>query len=505
MTLDVKLSPLFNDQTLTAANTLASGYQLFTYAAGSSTKLTTYTDNTGLTAQTNPIILNGSGYPPSPIWELAGRAYKYVLALPTDTDPPASPVKTFDNISGVNDSSETTDQWVASGVTPTYINATTFTLVGDKTTDFHVGRRLKFTVTAGTVYGRIVTSVFATLTTVTVLLDSGSLDSGLSSIDVSILRADVSALPVANHNVTSLNDGPLAGLRNRIINGAMRTDQRNSGAAQTFTAAAALAYCVDGFYGYCTGANVTGQQVAGSGTSQFRYRFTGAASVTAIGFGQRIEQANSYDLNGTTATLSVDLANSLLTTVTWTAYYATTANTFGTLALPTRTQIATGTFTVTSTVTRYNAQISIPAAATTGVEIVLTVGAQISGTWTIGNVQLEPGSVATTFERRTPLELALCQRYYYEDAPLIGFSNGTTQAARASARHPVEMFAAPTVTVSNAVQFFDGAVATATGVIVNYSTTGYVQLDVTTNAVLTTGHCVARVAGTGKITVSAPL
>ena len=202
-------------------------------------------------------------------------------------------------------------------------------------------------------------------------------------------------------------------LRNRIINGAMQIDQRNAGASQTITAAAALAYTVDRWYAYCTGANVTGQQVQGATANQYRYRFTGAASVTAIGFAQRIEAINSADLAGTTATLSVDIANSLLTTVTWTAYYANTTDTFGTLASPTVTSIATGTFTVTSTVTRYNAQISIPAAATTGLQILFTVGAQISGTWTVGNVQLEPGSAATPFERRLiGQELVLCQRYY---------------------------------------------------------------------------------------------
>ena len=155
------------------------------------------------------------------------------------------------------------------------------------------------------------------------------------------------------------------GMRNRIINGNMAIDQRNSGASQTFTAAAALAYSVDRWYGYCTGANVTGVQVDNTGTtaspSQYAYQFTGAASVTAIGFAQRIEAVNCYDLANTTATLSVNLSNSLLTTVTWTAYYADTTDTFGTLASPTRTQIATGTFTVTSTLTRYSTQISIPA------------------------------------------------------------------------------------------------------------------------------------------------
>ena len=216
------------------------------------------------------------------------------------------------------------------------------------------------------------------------------------------------------------------GFRNRIINGNMSIDQRRAGAAQTITAAAALAYTVDRWYAYCTGANVTGQQVSGSGSSQYRYQFTGAASVIKIGFAQRIEAANCYDLNGTTATLSVDLANSLLTTVTWTAWYANTADTFGTLALPTRTQIATGTFTVNSTVTRYSTEITIPSAATTGIEIEFSVGAQTSGTWTIGDAQLEPGSVATPFEARSvTTQLNFCERYY-QIVPLNAFDVGIT-------------------------------------------------------------------------------
>ena len=203
------------------------------------------------------------------------------------------------------------------------------------------------------------------------------------------------------------------GFRSRIINGGMAVDQRNAGAAQTITAAAALAYTVDRWYAYSTGANVTGQRVAGAGANQYRYRFTGAASVTKIGFVQRIEALNSYDLNNISATLSVDLANSVLTTVTWVASYANTTDTFGSLASPTVTQIATGTFTVNSTVTGYSTTISIPSAATTGLQIEFSVGAQTSGTWTIGNVQLEAGTVASPFERRDyGRELAMCQRYY---------------------------------------------------------------------------------------------
>jgi hypothetical protein len=281
-------------------------------------------------------------------------------------------------------------------------------------------------------------------------------------------------------SVSSLNGGPLDAMRNRIINGDMTIDQRNSGAAQTITAAAALAYTVDRWYAYCTGANVTGQQVQGATAGRFRYRFTGAASVTVIQFGQRIEQANSVNLAGTTATLSVDLANSLLTTVTWTAFYANTANSWGSIASPTRTQIATGTFTVNSTVTRYSTQISIPAAATTGIEIVLSVGAQTSGTWTIGDVQLEPGSIATPFSfRHFQTELAMCQRYYDRNIGEIfgGIANSNNNIQWFSATFSVEMRVTPSVTlygnnVANSVRSSAGVTTSITSPFLGVSTKG---------------------------------
>jgi len=225
------------------------------------------------------------------------------------------------------------------------------------------------------------------------------------------------------------NQGSPYGFKNRIINGQMQIAQRATSATITAAATIANSYStVDRFYVYSTGANVTAAQVAGSGATKNRLQITGAASVTAVGIGQRIEANNSYDLAGSTATLSADLAiSATLTTVTWTASYANTADTFGTVSSNTNTQIATGTFTVTPTVTNFNAQITIPAAATTGIQILFTVGALTAGlTWTVGNVQLEKGSTATGFDYR-PLgtELALCQRYYtksYEYSTVPGTS-----------------------------------------------------------------------------------
>jgi hypothetical protein len=254
------------------------------------------------------------------------------------------------------------------------------------------------------------------------------------------------------------------GFKNRLINGGMAIDQRNAGSSQTITAAAALAYTVDRWYAYCTGANVTGQQIAGAYTSsQYRYQFTGASSVTAIGFGQRIEAKNSFDLANTTATLSCYISNSLLTTVTWTAYYANTTDTFGSLASPTVTSIATGTFTVTSTRTQYTANISIPSAATTGIQIVFTVGAQTSGTWIIDSIQLEKGATATGFDYRPyGTELTLCQRYYLRETYTVAASTNHVYGygfmylsvqLEFSYTFPVEMRSAPTFGSSAAATF----------------------------------------------------
>src|SRR3990167_2527574 len=129
----VKLSPLFNDPQVDANGSPLSGYKLFTYVAASSTKQTTYTTSAGATPQANPIILNSSGYPDSPIWLTNGLVYKFVLAPPTDTDPPAASIRSVDNVSGVNDTTVAIDQWIDPGLTPTYVSGTSFTLAGDQT------------------------------------------------------------------------------------------------------------------------------------------------------------------------------------------------------------------------------------------------------------------------------------------------------------------------------------------------------------------------------------
>jgi hypothetical protein len=77
---------------------VANGYQLFIYEAGTTTKATTYTNSSLSALNTNPIILDSAG---RCVIFLAEAGYKFVLADPTDTDPPTSPLWTVDGIQGL--------------------------------------------------------------------------------------------------------------------------------------------------------------------------------------------------------------------------------------------------------------------------------------------------------------------------------------------------------------------------------------------------------------------
>jgi hypothetical protein len=96
-------------------------------------------------------------------------------------------------------------EWLNYGLTPTYLNATQFSLAGNQTALYSVGRRVQAFVTAGTVYGTISASAFTSLTTVTVAWDSGSLDSGLSEVDVGIINPAAPSL--SSLGTLSLNPG----------------------------------------------------------------------------------------------------------------------------------------------------------------------------------------------------------------------------------------------------------------------------------------------------------
>lgn len=269
--------------------------------------------------------------------------------------------------------------------------------------------------------------------------------------------------------VTLANAASTGFFRNRLINGNMYISQRATSAtvtAGTATPGAATGYpCVDRWFVYSTGANITAAQVSGSGNNRNLLQITGAASVTAVGIGQRIESVNSYDLAGQTCTLSVDISNSVLTTITWTVNYANTTDTFGTIGTPTKTQIATGTFSVSPALARYTATFDVPDAAKTGIEVLFTVGAQTSGTWAISNAQLELGSSASPYEERLyNFEFTMCQRYYERlDMPYIYMSAATNTGLYWSIPFKVTKRTSPSITTTAALQYYSG------GAAVNYS------------------------------------
>lgn len=107
-----------------------TGGKLFTYAAGSTSKQTTFTSASAATPNTNPVILDTLGS--CEVWLPPGSAFKYVLSPATDTDPPTNPIKTIDNITGSGgggalSSGQTitlTGQTINSGASVIYVNVT---------------------------------------------------------------------------------------------------------------------------------------------------------------------------------------------------------------------------------------------------------------------------------------------------------------------------------------------------------------------------------------------
>ena len=214
----VNLSPVFNDAQLDSNGNPFVGAKLFTYAAGSSTKQNTYTSSAGSVAQSNPIILNSRGEPTDgPIWLTDGQTYKFVLAGPADSDPPSSPIRTIDNVVGVNDIAATSpSEWPVQSVSGlTWTSSSTFTMTGDQTTAFHVGRRIKITDGAGTDYAAISKSAFAAGVT-TVTIDAATLSSPVSAVALGINSAVNPSDPLASAAIISPG-APLTAFENLAI------------------------------------------------------------------------------------------------------------------------------------------------------------------------------------------------------------------------------------------------------------------------------------------------
>lgn len=110
-------SPWMKQQFFDSNGNPAVNYRVFTYVATTSTKLATNTDFGGLSANTNPIVLDYRGE--ANIWLPPNVKYKFVFALPGTDDPPTNPIWTVDNV--VNSQLVTLYGGVDSGTANAYV------------------------------------------------------------------------------------------------------------------------------------------------------------------------------------------------------------------------------------------------------------------------------------------------------------------------------------------------------------------------------------------------
>lgn len=117
-------------------------------------------------------------------------------------------------------------EWFDFGDTITYASTTQFTVPGDLTARYHVGRRLRVVGSlTGTIYGTISTSSFSTNTTVTITLDSGTLNNETLAASLGAPSAtDKSISYLAIHDLISANisyDNSTSGLTATDIKAAL--------------------------------------------------------------------------------------------------------------------------------------------------------------------------------------------------------------------------------------------------------------------------------------------
>jgi hypothetical protein len=95
--MSVNLSPIGNGVSFLGVTGLPlSGGKLYSYQAGSSTPLATYTTVSGLIANPNPIILGTDGRTPNEVWLTYGYNYKFILQ-----DSGGGTIATYDDIYGI--------------------------------------------------------------------------------------------------------------------------------------------------------------------------------------------------------------------------------------------------------------------------------------------------------------------------------------------------------------------------------------------------------------------
>lgn len=281
------LSPIGNSgqpfQTLQGV--ILAGGKLNTYLAGTTTPAATYTDSTQITPNSNPVVLNAAGIPPQEIWLTAGTKYKFIIQ-----DASNNTIGTYDNISGINDTGFSSSEWSTTGLSPTFVSATQFTVSGDQTKLFVNQRRIQATISAGIVYGYVMSSSFsASTTTVNVTLDSGNLDAGLTTINVGFLNSNNTSVPHQFSYYLNITDPRFGGVGDGVFDNLTAINA----AISALPATGGIIFFPPGVYN-CSGAVNLAQKVGvvlmGSGaTNGATLRYTNTGSTSFVNFGSSFD------------------------------------------------------------------------------------------------------------------------------------------------------------------------------------------------------------------------
>ena len=293
---------------------------------------------------------------------------------------------------------------------------------------------------------------------------------------------------LSNAAGTSFTYSPIyAAGKNGIINGGMDIFQRSSTPTTGInTASSTQAYTLDRLWVYSNGPAVTtSQQLTGDTTNlpNIQYcarlqRQSGQTSTSSTVYNFALETKDAIRFAGQTVTVSYYARKSA--TYTGTSTGATLISGTGTDqsglgGYTGQATVVTATPSITTTWVRYQMTATV---ATTATELRLefainnwagTAGAndyiEITG------VQLELGSVATTFSRTGGTiqgELAACQRYYYRILGNAGYSTLSVSSPANSATTvylgallPVTMRTAPTAVDYNTISISDSVTRTA--------------------------------------------
>lgn len=166
------------------------GGRIYFYTAGTTTKKDTYTDSNGLWPNKNPMILDSSGR--ANIW--LNGSYKVMVNSASNTT-----LYTVDNLSMLPYTIDVFSQWIEASGTFSRLSNSSFSVAGDQTATFVPGTRLKTIDNGGNDYSTVKTSSYSGssyTTTITVTMDSGSIDSGLKHVYTGIITISNPSLPI---------------------------------------------------------------------------------------------------------------------------------------------------------------------------------------------------------------------------------------------------------------------------------------------------------------------